>query len=61
MHGADDKIFPLSEGEHLYEALGNPYKITSIPEASHQVFEERPKVVAKAMINFIFSQISGTS
>jgi len=60
VHGAGDKIFPLSEAESLYEALGNPYQITSIPEASHQVFEERPQVVAKAMVNFIFSQTSGT-
>jgi pimeloyl-ACP methyl ester carboxylesterase len=60
VHGADDKIFPLSEAESLYEALGNPYQITAIPEASHQVFEERPHVVAETMINFIFSQTSGT-
>ena len=51
IHGSDDLIFPLIAGEHLFLSLGNSEMIT-VPDTSHQVFEEEPKVVAETILRF---------
>eukprot|EP00979_Chaetoceros_neogracilis_P018613 scaffold10907_cov236-Chaetoceros_neogracile.AAC.2 len=52
LHGAEDLVLPSSAGEHLHTSIPNSECIV-IPESSHQVFQEKPNEVAKAIINFV--------
>jgi pimeloyl-ACP methyl ester carboxylesterase len=46
-------VLPSSAGEHLHTSIPNSEFIV-IPESSHQVFQEKPNEVAKAILNFAF-------
>ena len=52
VHGHNDQLLPLAAGEHLYKSLQRAEMI-AIPDSSHQLFEEKPKQVAEAVIKFM--------
>lgn len=52
LHGSEDLVLPSSAGDHLHKCLQNSILIT-FPESSHQVFQEKPNEVAKAILNFV--------
>ena len=52
VHGADDKIIIPNAGEHLNDMLPKS-EFKSIPNASHQVMEERPGEVASILLSLL--------
>ncbi len=52
IHGKDDMVLPPSAGEHLNQSIEKS-ELVVFPEASHQVFEEKPKEVAGEIVKFI--------
>jgi len=52
VHGAEDKLIIPDAGEHLNDMLPNSV-FKSIPNASHQVMEERPGEVAKILLSLV--------
>jgi len=57
IHGLDDLVMPLSAGEHLHQSLQNS-DIVIIPKSSHQVFEEQPLEVARALLTFVSTSLN---
>ena len=53
IHGQDDLILPVVGGEHLSSSLPCCSDFITIPNASHQVFEEKPKLVGDYIFKFI--------
>lgn len=52
IRGSHDQVSPLAAGEHFHQSLQCADMIT-ILQSSHQVFEEKPDEVAKAILEFI--------
>ncbi len=52
VHGEDDKILPIEGARTLAAAIPN-CEMATIPEASHQVMEEKPQAVAQLIKTFI--------
>ena len=56
IHGKEDMIFPIDVGDHLNQSLSDS-EFCIIPDASHQVFEEKYEEVAEVMWKFICSHM----
>lgn len=54
VHGAEDKLIVPDAGAHLHDMLPNS-EFKSIPDASHQIMEERPKEIANILLSLIES------
>lgn len=52
IHGEQDQIMPLAAGKHLHDSLPKS-EFCVVPDASHQVFEEKAPEVAKMIWWFI--------
>jgi len=57
IHGQEDLILPVVGGEHLSSSLPCCSDFVTIPNASHQVFEEKPKLVGDYIFNFICANL----
>jgi len=56
IHGKEDMIFPIDVGDHLNQSLSDS-EFCIIPDASHQVFEEKYEEVAEVMWKCICSHM----
>jgi pimeloyl-ACP methyl ester carboxylesterase len=53
LHGAQDGIVPVENGQHLHNLFHPQSKLVVIDRASHQVMMEMPDEVAQAVVSFL--------